>query len=187
VTAGSLSDTSSGGNGRHRGRFRSGSDTGKVKVIARHPRDGVADTADVTVSPVVVASLTIAPGSASVAVGETVQLTATPRDAGGSVLTDRAIVWASGNAAVATVTAAGVVTGVAPGTTSVTAECEDVMVTATVTVLPGAPAVVQVTPAVLALPVGATRQLAASARDASGAELTGSRRRGRRTGRWWRR
>jgi uncharacterized protein YjdB len=173
VTAGSLSDTSSGGTGRHRGRFRSGSDTGRVKVIARHPRDGVADTADVTVSPVVVASLTIAPGSASVAVGETLQLTATPRDAGGRVLTDRAIVWASDDPAVATVTAAGVVTGVAPGTTAVTAECEDVTVTATVTVLPGALAAVQVTPAVLSLPVGATRQLAAAARDASGAELTG--------------
>jgi hypothetical protein len=172
VTAGSLSDTSSGDNGRHRGRFRSRA-TPAGQGHRPAPRDGVADTADVTVSPVVVASLSIAPGSASVAVGETLRLTATPRDVGGSVLTDRAIVWACGNPAVATVTAAGVVTGVAPGTTAITAECEDVTVAATVTVLPGAPATVQVPPAVLALPVGATRQLAATARDASGAELTG--------------
>ncbi|HXV91337.1 MAG TPA: Ig-like domain-containing protein [Gemmatimonadales bacterium] len=173
VTAGTLSDTTTSGNGRHRGRYRAGNDTGKVKVIARHPRDGIADTADVTVSPVVVASLAVAPGSASLAAGETVQLVATPRDAAGNVLTDRAIVWTSGNAAVAPVTATGLVTGVAPGTTSVTAECEDVAVAVTVTVLPGTLAAVQVTPAGLALPVGATRQLVATAQDASGTALAG--------------
>ena len=134
VTGGSLSDTSSTDNGRHRGRFRAGSDTGKVKIIARHPREDVADTTDVTVSPVAVASLTVAPESTSMAVGASVQLTATPRDSAGNVLADRAVVWASGNPGVASVTAVGVVTGLAPGTTIVRATSEDVVGTAFVAV-----------------------------------------------------
>src|SRR5260370_1371949 len=50
-----------------------------------------------------------------VAVGATVQLTATPKDAAGNVLTGRVVTWTTSNSAVATVSSTGLVTGVAPG------------------------------------------------------------------------
>src|SRR2546421_8122346 len=51
----------------------------------------------------------------SVVLGAATQLTATPKDAVGNVLTGRAVTWASSNAAIATVSATGLVTGVAAG------------------------------------------------------------------------
>jgi uncharacterized protein YjdB len=172
VTAGSVTDTS-GNNGKQLGRFKAGNDTGKVKVIARGPKDGTADTADVDVSPVGVATLTVTPSSDTVIAGQSVQLIATPRDAAGNVLTDRAIAWASDNPGVATVTDGGFVKGVAPGTATVTATSEDVSATATVTVLPAPVASVEVSPAGVAIVPGSSRQLTATAKDAGGNVLTG--------------
>src|SRR3989442_1935941 len=60
-----------------------------------------------TVKPVPVAFVTVEPPTASVLAGQTVQLTATTRDADQKVLTERVVTWASGNTAVATVSAAG--------------------------------------------------------------------------------
>src|SRR5712692_1041801 len=68
-------------------------------------------TASVTVATVPVASVSVSPGSASVMVGHTVQLTATLRDASGNVLTGRTVTWASSTPAIATVSASGLVTG----------------------------------------------------------------------------
>ncbi|MGH8637886.1 MAG: Ig-like domain-containing protein, partial [Burkholderiales bacterium] len=50
-----------------------------------------------TATPAPVAQVTVAPASASVAKGATRQLTATLRDAGGNVLTGRAVAWSSSN------------------------------------------------------------------------------------------
>jgi len=55
-----------------------------------------------------------APGS-DLQVGLTLQLTATARDAKGNTLTGRTTAWTSATAAIAPVSAAGVVTGVARG------------------------------------------------------------------------
>src|SRR5216117_3724927 len=57
----------------------------------------------------------VSPASASVQVGQTVQLAATPRDANGNPLSGRAVSWASSNTAVATVSGSGLVTGVTAG------------------------------------------------------------------------
>jgi uncharacterized protein YjdB len=57
-------------------------------------------------------SVTVSP-SATIPAGGTQQLTAATYDANGNVLTGRTITWASSNAAVATVPASGLVTGVA--------------------------------------------------------------------------
>src|SRR5439155_1490879 len=89
------------------GRYKPGSDTGKVKVTATgHP--GGSDTAVVTVTPVPVASVTVSPASASAQVGQTVQLFATTKDSTGAVLTGRAVSWSSSNPSVATVPVAAV-------------------------------------------------------------------------------
>src|SRR5690348_4837105 len=59
--------------------------------------------------------------AASVPVGQTVTLTATPVAADGSTITGTSISWSSGAKAIATVNAFGVVTGVAPGVADIAA------------------------------------------------------------------
>src|SRR6266550_499060 len=75
----------------------------------------VAVTSTTPPPPVPVELVAITPASASVPVGATVQLTATPKDSTGNVLTGRAISWTSSNTAVSSVSAGGLVTGVAAG------------------------------------------------------------------------
>src|SRR5207245_3370467 len=71
-----------------------------------------------------VASVTVTPATASVAVGQTVQLTATLRDANGNVLSGRTVLWTSDNAVVATVDGTGLVSGVSAGPAVITATSE---------------------------------------------------------------
>src|SRR5439155_2339621 len=77
--------------------------------------EGQSGTSSITVTPVPVASVTVAPATASVPTGGTVQLTATPKDATGNPLTGRTITWQSSNSAIASVNGSGLVTGVATG------------------------------------------------------------------------
>jgi hypothetical protein len=70
-------------------------------------------------------------------VGGTVQLTATPKDASGQPLTGRTITWGSDAPLVATVSLAGLVTGVATGSATITATSEGKSGTASVTVSTG--------------------------------------------------
>src|SRR6267378_5619663 len=93
-TTGGTIDTSSSGK-RHYGHYKNGT-CGTFNVIASsHPGDK-RDTATVTVScPAPVASVTVSPAAPSVQSGQTVQLTATPRDANGTPLSGRAITWSS--------------------------------------------------------------------------------------------
>ena len=76
--------------------------------------------------PQAVASVQVSPASLQVQAGAAVPLTAIPRDASGNELTGRAIAWTSGNTAVATVSTAGAVSGVSPGTTTITATSDGV-------------------------------------------------------------
>jgi plastocyanin len=70
----------------------------------------------------VLTAVVLSPASPSVAVGATLQLTATPLDQGGRTMTGLpAAQWSTANAATATVSATGVVTGVAAGTVGITA------------------------------------------------------------------
>ena len=80
--------------------------------------------AQVTVSPVPVASVTVTPDHLDLTVGQQGQLTATPRDAAGNPLSGRAVSWGSLAPSVATVDATGLVTAVATGTTTVSATSE---------------------------------------------------------------
>jgi uncharacterized protein YjdB len=92
-----------------------------------------------TTPPAPVASVTVAPSSASVGVGTATQLAATPRDALGNALSGRVITWTSGNTAVATVNTTGRVTGVALGTVTITATSEGQSGTAEITVTAAPP------------------------------------------------
>src|SRR2546428_10988953 len=116
-------------------------------------------TSAITVTNVPVASVAVSPAAAGLTVGATTQLTATPKDANGTALSSRAVTWATSNAAVATVSASGVVTGVAAGSATITATSEGQSGTASVTVTNGAGAPGTGTPTNARLPAGATPQL----------------------------
>jgi hypothetical protein len=81
-----------------------------------------------------VASLDVAPPSATVPAGQKVQLTATPRDSSGDALGGRVVTWASGSPSIATVNGSGLVTGVAEGSATITATSEGKSGSAGVTV-----------------------------------------------------
>lgn len=68
-----------------------------------------------------VASIAITPDTATILAGHTLQLSATLRDANGNPLTGRVVMWASESTALATVSATGLVQGLAAGVTTITA------------------------------------------------------------------
>ena len=82
-----------------------------------------------------VASVAVSPTSANIAVSSSLGLTATTYDKAGKVLTGRLISWTTSDGSVATVSASGLVTAVAPGNATVTATSEGVSGTAAVTVI----------------------------------------------------
>ncbi len=88
--------------------------------------------------PVPVATVEVAPRIGTVEIGQSLQLTATPKNASGSALY-RTVTWESSDVAVVTVDENGLVTGVSRGTATITATSEGVSGTATVRVFgPGA-------------------------------------------------
>ena len=136
--------------------------------------EGQTGTASITVTPVAVATVTVAPATASVMLGQTVALTATPRDAAGNVLTGQTITWSAANPAIATVSATGVVTGVAVGgPVTISASAGGKTGTASVTVTQVQVASVTVTPNPASVAVGQTLQLTATPKNAAGSVLVG--------------
>ena len=76
--------------------------------------------------PPAVAEVSVEAPSTTISVGESVQLEAVARDEGGNPLEGRTVEWGSASQAVATVTAAGLVTGQAAGEVEITATVEGV-------------------------------------------------------------
>lgn len=126
-----------------------------------------------------VASVTVSPNTATVAIGATTTLTATPVDASGSTVSGQAVTWSTGDASIATVTG-GVVTGKATGTVTITAAAGGHQGQATITVGPAAVASVTLATSQTSLlsyvadTAGLGRaQVTATAKDASGNVLSG--------------
>ena len=133
VTSGTMVDTSSNGK-RHYGHYKGGQNPGQYAVVATGNPGNVSDTAIVTVTPVPVAALNVAPAAATIAVGATIQLVATTIDSAGNVLTGRSVNWASGNSGAASVDGNGLVTGMGAGAATITATSEGKSGTARITV-----------------------------------------------------
>jgi hypothetical protein len=74
--------------------------------------------------PAPVASVTVAPAAASVRMGDTLRLVATPRDAAGNPLPGREVSWSTSGPTLASVSASGTVTGRGVGTATLTATVE---------------------------------------------------------------
>jgi alpha-tubulin suppressor-like RCC1 family protein/uncharacterized protein YjdB len=116
-------------------------------------------------------SIDLSPATVDVVIGRTKALTATPRDANGRALTGRTLTWTTSAATVATVDANGGVTGIAPGTATISVAAEGKTATAAVTVKAPTVAAVVVGPASPTVKLGETIALAATIRDDAGVDL----------------
>ncbi len=146
-------------------------DTGMAQIAAS--AGGQSAIGTITVTPVPVASVAIVPGSGTVSIGATMGLTAVTYDANGASLSGRPVVWGTSAPQVATVSATGVVTGIAAGTAQITGTSEGKSGAATITVTLVPVAKLSVTPASLALTTGQAASLTVQAFDASGNALQG--------------
>lgn len=118
-----------------------------------------------------VSQITLTPATPSVIAGQSVTLTAQPRNAAGDALSGQTVVWSSSDATIATV-ANGVVTAVKAGGATISASSGSVTASTTVTVLPAVAQVV-VSPSPAEVVLGSTVTLTAALSDASGAPITG--------------
>ena len=91
---------------------------GSATVVAQHA--GLSARTTLTVSPVPVAVLVVAPNRGSLRVGDTLQLAATAQDLRGVALEGRRTTWQSSDDAVASVTGSGLVRAVGSGTATIT-------------------------------------------------------------------
>ena len=130
--------------------------------------EGKSGVAVVTVSPAPVASVAVSPSSATLVVGQTVELEAQPRDASGHALSGRPVTWSSNRPEVATVTTTGIVAAIGPGTATISASSEGRSGTATIVV--NAPSVnrVEVTPGTAEVDVNGSFRLTATVYDSRG-------------------
>jgi len=126
-----------------------------------------------TVAPV--ASITVTPSPASVAVGRSAQLAAVLKDGRGTLLTGRPVSWKSTDTTMARISAAGLVTARSPGFVTVTAESEGRSGTGTVMITATAAPVarVDVAPRTVSIELGDTAALVAAPKDDRGNTLPG--------------
>jgi trimeric autotransporter adhesin len=136
--------------------------------------EGKSSVAAVTVSAAPVASVAVSPSSATLVVGQTVDLEAEPRDASGRPLSGRAVTWSSNRPEVATVTSSGIVAAVSAGSATITASSEGRSGNATIVV--EAPTVnrVDVTPATTTVDIGGSFRLTATVYDTRGNVIPGA-------------
>ncbi|MEX2570957.1 MAG: ice-binding family protein [Gemmatimonadota bacterium] len=117
--------------------------------------------------PETLSSLTIAPTTQTVAVGETVQFSAAGARAGIDVTNLEGEVWSVAGGG--TVGDSGLFTaGTTPGTSTITVTCGGLTATATVVVTAGPLATITVTPNPATMEIGATQQFTAVGHDAGG-------------------
>ena len=136
-------------------------------------------TVHIVPAPVTLTSVTVAPAIASVDIGNTTQLTASPLDQNGAAFTGATTTFTSSDATIATVDNTGLVTGVSTGTATITATSMSgtttVTGTATVTVNP-APVLtsVTITPATASTTVTGSETLVATPLDQNGKAFVGA-------------
>ena len=97
----------------------------------------VACNSESTTSPIQIGSIRVTGSSTSVAVGNAIQLQAVARDPNGVPINGVIFEWSSANNAIATVGSTGLVTGVAAGSTDITAEADGIEGSLRISVQPG--------------------------------------------------
>jgi uncharacterized protein YjdB len=134
---------------------------------------GATSVARLTVTRARATSISISPTYPSVIAGQTVQLTATARNASGAVISAPAY-WRSSAPSIADVTPSGRVAGVAPGLAEITASLDTVSQRVQVRVTPEPVATVAVSPTPVTVVENGWTALTATPRDAAGNTLTRS-------------
>lgn len=123
--------------------------------------------------PKTVVSVEVTPSTLTLAPGQSSTVTATALDILAAPIAGRAATWTSSNSSVATVSAAGLVTGVSDGTATITARIGTLSANVAVTVRTPVGSVV-VTPPTASITIGdAPLQLTAIARSPAGTTLVG--------------
>ena len=141
-------------------------------VIITGSCEGQTATCQLTIAPVPVAAVVVAPATGSIEAGDTLQLSATLRDAQGKPITGRSVAWTSSAPTLAGVSADGLVAGSVPGAAKITATCEGKSGACSVTVVVVPVATVTLAPAVLPLHVGEKQAVSVTLKDARGRTLT---------------
>jgi uncharacterized protein YjdB len=121
----------------------------------------------------VLTTINVSLSASSIAAGATATATASGLDQKGAPIGTGVVSWSTSNSAVASVSSAGVVTGVNAGTASIIASAGGKIGQVTITVTPPPVALVRITPNSATVTIGATTQLSAATLDASGATLSG--------------
>ena len=116
--------------------------------------------------PVPVVAVSVHPNSASVDIGQTLQLTVTSTDAAGNNISGRAVAWATNAPAVATVSSTGLLTALGEGTAIIeaTSEGQTGALALTVTTATDPDIVVTIALPMGNIPVGDTLSVVATAR-----------------------
>ncbi|HEX9580961.1 MAG TPA: Ig-like domain-containing protein [Gemmatimonadales bacterium] len=122
-------------------------------------------------APVVVASVRLESAPGVLRVGETTTLRATVLDRAGRPVAGRDVTWSSNDRSRATVSAAGVVTALAPGVVRITALSDGASILHTLEIEPARVASVTVSPPPGEIPVGGSARLTATLHAGDGRAL----------------
>ncbi len=122
--------------------------------------------------PEPVESVFVSPSTASLTVGQSLTLTATPRDAAGQSLSGRSVTWSSNALTIASVSAQGEVTALSPGAATITATVEAKHGSSTITVVAGPPTQIAIRRPDSPIRAGEANQFTAFAADARGNVVT---------------
>lgn len=138
----------------------SGVSKGQAIITADAELDQVNGTATINVIDPVVASIQITPvGTQILRLGAFLQATATARDASNNVLTGRTFNWSSSNPSLASVSQSGLISAIALGSATITAEVDGRTSSMGVQVTEVPPKSVTLAPDTVALGTGTTRLL----------------------------
>jgi surface protein len=149
-----------------------GANTLTIKAFTAAGSQAVLSTVIATAQTNPVARIVVTPDTATVQVGATRQLTATLYDARDTVLTGRAVTWASTDTSRATASATGLVTardytGPETRTVGIIGTSEGKADTTPVAIPPLPVVTVELSPTAATLAVGGTQQLTAAVKDAA--------------------
>ncbi len=134
--------------------------------------EGKSATVAVTVNPVPIASIQIAPSAVSLRVAQATRLVAEALDAQGAPLANRTFTWSSTTPSVASVNQVGDVTAISTGVSSITAASEGKVGTATVHVSVTPVASIVISPKPVSIIPTQLQQLSVQLLDSAGGVLS---------------
>lgn len=130
----------------------------------------ISGTATLTVTPAALVSMTVSPANSSLPAGNSAQFTATGTYSNGVIVNlTPSVTWTSSQTAVATISANGLATSIAPGNTTIQATLASITATTTLTV-PAPLASIAITPSNATLATNSTLQFTATGTSTDGSK-----------------